>query len=187
MRRDLAFDSAFGNEETRADECFVTGPFIARGVTVFANRGQQGVTCEFRTVLSGWLELGNVCFQSRQIVPNNGGLRSRNIQNTLRQHRQRRHEHTTTRRLKPGLRNRVILINLNRKPHVRTADQRCRTTNKTRLVRISYVSRVEEMIRGDFGQNWHRLLKLLAPLPFVKNSRNQLRFSVHNPRITSTI
>ncbi len=50
--RDLALDSAFGNKKARADQRFVTGPIVARGVAVLPNRSQQRVTGQFRTVLS---------------------------------------------------------------------------------------------------------------------------------------
>ena len=185
--RDFAFDRAFGNEETRADKCFVAGPVVARGITVFANRRQQGITREFRAVLSARLEPWKVSFQRLPILPDDGGFGSRNIHNQLSQQGTGRNEHATSCRLKLRLRDRVPLIHLNREPHMPAADHGCRTTNKTRLVRVSYVSRVKEMIRRDFGQNRHWLLKLLAPLPFVKNSQNQLRFSVRNSRVKSTI
>lgn len=60
MGRDLAFDGAFRNKETRADERFVAGPVIARSVAVLANRRQQCVARQFRTVLSAWLKLTKV-------------------------------------------------------------------------------------------------------------------------------
>ncbi len=47
----------------------------------------------------------------------------------------------------------MIFIYLYRKPHVRAANHRRRTTRKTRLVRLSYIARVEEMIRGYVDRN----------------------------------
>ena len=149
----LSFDGAFGNKEARADQRFVAGPIITRGVAVLANRSQQRVAGQLRTVLSPGLQPRKVSFQRARILSDERGFGSRDIHNPLGQQRRRRHQHTTTRRLKLRLRNRVMFIDLNRKPHVRAADQRRRPTNKTRLVRISDISRVEEVIRGYFGQN----------------------------------
>ena len=151
-RGDLTFDSAFGNKETRADKCFVAGPVVARGVTVLTNRRQQRITRQFRTMLSPCFQLRQVSCQCAAILPDDGGFGSRDIQNPFGQHRQRRHEHTTTRRLKPRLRHHLPLVDLYRKPRVRAADQRRRPANKTRLVRIAYVLRVEEMICCNFRQ-----------------------------------
>ena len=54
MARNFSFDGAFGNKEARADERLVARPIVARGVAVLANRGEQGVTGQFRTVLPVW-------------------------------------------------------------------------------------------------------------------------------------
>lgn len=51
----LAFDRAFGNKEARAYERFVTAPVIARGVAILADRSEQRVASELRTVLSAGL------------------------------------------------------------------------------------------------------------------------------------
>lgn len=149
--RDLSFDGAFRNKETGADERFVAPPIVARCVAVLANRRQQRVARQFRTVLSSWLKTMKDSFNCVAILPDDGGFGSRDIPNPFGQQRRGRHEHTTTRSLKPRLRQPLIFINLDGKPHVRAANHRCRTTNKTRLVRISDISRVEEMIRGYFG------------------------------------
>lgn len=53
--RNLSFNSAFRNKETGADERFVSAPIVARGVAVLANRSQQRVAGELRTVLPAWL------------------------------------------------------------------------------------------------------------------------------------
>jgi hypothetical protein len=76
---------------------------------------------------------------------------------------------------------------LDRKPHVRATDQRRRPAHKTRLVRIAHIARMEEMIGGYFRQDRHYLPKLPAPLPFVKNSPNQLRFPVNNFPLITTV
>ena len=102
-------------------------------------------------MLSFRFKLREMTLQIPTILPDDGGFGSRDIHNSFGQQRRRRHEHTTTRGLKPRLRQSLIFIDLNGKPHVRAASQRCRTTNKTRLVRISDISRVKEMIRGYFG------------------------------------
>jgi hypothetical protein len=46
---------------------------------------------------------------------------------------------------------------------------------------------MEEMIGGYFRQDRHYLPKLPAPLPFVKNSPNQLRFPVNNFPLITTV
>jgi len=53
--RNLSFNSAFRNKEARADERFVAAPIVACGVAVLANRSQQRVAGEFRTMLPAWL------------------------------------------------------------------------------------------------------------------------------------
>lgn len=151
--RNLSFNSVFGNKEARADERFVTSPVVARSVAILANRCQQRVAGQFRTVLSSWLKTMKDSFNRVAILSDDGRFGRRNIHHPFGQQRRGRHEHTTTRSLKPRLRQPLIFVNLNGKPHVRAANQRCCTTNKTRLVRISDISRVEEMIRGYFGQN----------------------------------
>ena len=84
--RDFTFNGAFGNKETRADECLVARPVVARGVAVFANRRQQGVARQFRAVLSGRLQLRELTFyQCARILPDDGRLGSRDIHNPLSQ------------------------------------------------------------------------------------------------------
>ena len=181
--QNFSFNRALRNKETRTDQSFLTAPLLARRIAELANRSQQRITRESRTMfstgfrrLSPVLNFGELAPQYVTILPDDGGLGSRNVHNPLGQHRRGRNEHTTPCRLKPRLRNPLFLIDLNRNPHVRAANQRRRTTNKTRLVRISYISRVEKMIRSVLRQKLTPLLKLLALLPFVKNSSNQLRF-----------
>ena len=82
--RDFSFNGAFGDKETRADECLVAGPIVARGVAVFANRRQQRVACQFRAVLSGRFQLRKLTFyQCAPILPDYGRLATREIHNPL--------------------------------------------------------------------------------------------------------
>lgn len=46
----LTFDGAFGNKKAGADQRFIACPIVACGVAVFANRGQQSIAGESRTV-----------------------------------------------------------------------------------------------------------------------------------------
>ena len=55
-RGDLVFDRVFGNKETGAYESFVADPLVTRSIAVLANRCEQRVAREFRTVLSSWLQ-----------------------------------------------------------------------------------------------------------------------------------
>ena len=120
--RNLSFNSAFRNKEARADERFVAAPVVARGIAVLANRRQQRVAGELRTVLSSCLKLAKAMLQRAVILPDYGGFGSRDIHNPFGQQRRGRNEHTTTRHLELRLRNRVIFIYLKRKAHVRTTD-----------------------------------------------------------------
>ena len=80
----LAFDSAFRNKETRADECFIAGPVVTRRIAVLANGSQQGIARQFRTMLSAGLQLWELTFyQCARILADNGRLTSRHIQNSL--------------------------------------------------------------------------------------------------------
>src|ERR1700754_575951 len=102
--RNLSFNGAFGNKEARADERFVAGPVVARGIAVLAYRRQQRIAREFRTVLSSWLKTMKDSFNRVSVLPDDGGFGSRDIHNPFGQQRRGRHKHTTTRALKPRLR-----------------------------------------------------------------------------------
>lgn len=86
-RRDLSFNGAFGNKEASADERFVAAPIVARRVAVLANRRQQRVACQFRTMLSPWLKAMKDSFNCVAILPDDGGFGSRDIHNPFGQQR----------------------------------------------------------------------------------------------------
>lgn len=81
--RDLSFNGAFRNKEACADERFVATPIVARGIAVLTNRRQQRVTRQLRTVLSSRLETMKDSFNGVTILPDDGGLSSRDIHNPL--------------------------------------------------------------------------------------------------------
>ena len=118
--RNLSFDRAFGNKEARANQRFIACPIVARGVAVLTNRRQQRVTSELRAMFSPWLRFSKL--QRASILPDDGGFGSRDIDNPFGQYRRRRNQHTATRRLKPRLRQPLMFIDLNRKPHMRAAN-----------------------------------------------------------------
>ena len=150
-RGDLAFDRAFGNEEARADQRFVADPLVARCIAVFANRRQQRIASQLWTVLVRRLNFTEASSQLLGILPEHCGFRRRRVHNVLRQNGRRRDQHTTAYGLELSLRYDVLIIDLQREPHVRPTDQRGCTTHKTRLVRIAHISWIKEMIGGYFG------------------------------------
>jgi len=133
---DFSFYGALRNKETGTNERFVSAPLLACRIAELANRTKQRIARESRTVFSARFTVPSARFtvpsarfsfgepapQSVTILPDDGGLGSRDIQNPLAQHRRRRNEHTTTRRLKPRLRHALFLVNMNRKPHVRATN-----------------------------------------------------------------
>ena len=80
-RRDLSFNSAFGNKETRADERFVAGPVVTRGIAVLANRREQRIASEFGTMFSPRLKAMKDTFHRAPILPDDGRFGSRDIHN----------------------------------------------------------------------------------------------------------
>ena len=81
VRFDFTFDCAFRNEEARADERFVAGPIVARGVAILANRCEQRIAREFRTVFSVPFQIGKVSTQCGGILSDDGCFGSRDIHN----------------------------------------------------------------------------------------------------------
>lgn len=152
-RRDLVFNCAFGNKETCANQRFVARPLIARGIAVLANGRQQRVARQLRTMLPRRLQTNKTTPQLGHVLRERRSFGRRCAHHVLRQQRRRRDQHTTTRSLKFRLRNHVFVADLNRKPHVRAADQRRSSTHKTWLVRIAHISRIKEMIGGYFRRN----------------------------------
>lgn len=147
-RRDLMFDGSFGNEKTGADQRFVANPLVTRGIAILANRRQQRIPREAGAVRV-------LSFQTGKLITHVGsrGFGGGCADGLLSQQRRRSHQHTATRRLKLRLRHHVIVVDLNRNPNVRAADQRRRPTNKTRFVSIAHITRIEEMISDYFRQD----------------------------------
>jgi len=99
------------------------------------------------------LEIGETAPQLVRVLPGYRRFRRGRIHNTLGQQRRRRDQNTTTGCLKLRLRYYLLVVDLNREPYVGAADQRRGPTNKTRLVRIAHISRIEEMIGDYFRQD----------------------------------
>ena len=66
------FDGAFGNEEAGANERFVAGPIISRGVAVFANCRKQRIAGERRAVFV----MLNYADESLRFLRHGGGFGS---------------------------------------------------------------------------------------------------------------
>ena len=77
----LVLDRAFGNEEAGADQGFVTGPIVAGGIAVIADRGEQRVARETGTVFV----VRNDAEQRRGLLSNYGRFSRRESGNTVRQ------------------------------------------------------------------------------------------------------
>ena len=118
-RGDLVFNRTFRDEEARADERFVAGPLFTRRIAELANRRQQRVAREFRTVLS-------VCFQALQTSAQvyYSSFRGSFTDDLFSQQRSGSHQNRAARSSKLRLRHDLRFIDLYSEADVGTTDYR---------------------------------------------------------------
>lgn len=134
----LTLDRPLRNKEAGANESFVAGPIVTRGVAVFSDRGEQGIASKSRAVFV----VRNYAGQRFRLLRHRGSVRGRRACNAFRQQRRRRHQNMTARGPESRLRHAMHLVDLYRDSQVRPANQRSRTSCETWFIRVADVTRI---------------------------------------------